>query len=107
MKKITTWILLLAFSTVHSPNFLQADSAGQPMEITKETQEASTQGEVRSLDVEEEDAEPQGAPVSPSSNVTKNAKKKELVRNLFLAGTAIAIAVVSMIIVSNNNGKNP
>ncbi len=114
-KKILISTILVTFSSFNSPAFVLADSPGQTIETTEVVQETSpveaapvTSTEepiATSRDIEEEDEEnPKGTPVSPSTNSAEKAKKRELTKNILLAVAAVTVAVVSIILVSNNNG---
>ncbi len=111
---ITSWVVLVSFTTMHTPSFIYADASENhtveieqtetsiPSAISEQTQEPV------SVDIDAEDdetAEPQGTLVSPSTNATEKAKGREFFRNILIAGSAVVVAVISILIVSNNNGK--
>ena len=56
---------------------------------------------------EEEDENPQGTEVNASSNSAEKARKRQFWTNLTIACAAVVVAVVSILVVSNNNGKSP
>ncbi len=115
----TSWIVLVAFTAMHSPSVTYADSSeNTPVEIDQRAEDTTStpapeQTETlnsmapQSLDIDtdEEDANPQGTLVSPSTNTAEKAKSREFFRNILIAGAAVVVAVVSILIVSNNNGK--
>ena len=117
-KKILISTILVTFSSFHSPAFILADAPGQSIETTEtiaESAPAEAEAEattpaaepaVVARDIDEEDDEnPKGTPVAPSTNSAEKAKKREFIRNIALACSAVVVAVVSIILVSNNNGN--
>jgi len=98
------YILLLFTACAYATTPLHADtSQDQALEEWENTraQEASQE----SFDDEEYD-EPQGREVSPTdTNTQDSAKKRSWIGHLILAGVAVVVAIVSMCIVANNNGK--
>lgn len=99
MKKTILWILLTASAGIQAPSF--ADSTGT--EFVEQT--IPEQYIALDIDDEDEDVTPQGTPVAPETNTAQKARNREFWKNLILASTAVIVAVVSILIVSNNNGK--
>ena len=115
-KKILISTILVTFSSFHSPAFILADAPGQSIETTETIAESApaeaeattpaAEPAVVARDIDEEDDEnPKGTPVAPSTNSAEKAKKREFIRNIALACSAVVVAVVSIILVSNNNGN--
>lgn len=95
-----------------SPSILRADSAINeaaaeetidPSNMTSTS--PSTTDEVAPATTEEEDENPVGSPVSPADNAAQKKGNRQFWTNLIIAGVAVVIAVVSILVVSNNNGK--
>lgn len=120
-KKFLTWTLILAFATCHSPSFVRADGAQEPNNIT-EPAEPTRQEEQQpyaapqsidtniqdpsTLDEDSEDDEtPVGTPVNPANPATSKSANRQFWTNILIAGVAVVVAVVSILVVSNNNGK--
>ncbi len=115
----TSWVVLVAFTAIHCPSITYADSSeNTPVEIEQSAEDTtstatseqtetleSTAPQSLDIDTDEEDANPQGTLVSPSTNTAEKAKTREFFRNILIAGAAVVVAVVSILIVSNNNGK--
>lgn len=108
-QKILTWTVLVTFMTFNTPSFVRADNPGPASETLSETSEPAntfSQPEATSADIDiEEDATPQGNPVSPSDNSAAKKKSREFWTNIIIAGVAVVVAVVSILVVSNNNGR--
>lgn len=115
-KKFLTCILILAFSTCHSPSFLRADSPASvdiqedpltPSQSSGETpysppNEPNTPEPAEEID----DETPQGTPVNAADPATKKSSNRQFWTNIIIAGVAVVVAVVSILVVSNNNGKH-
>jgi hypothetical protein len=116
-KKFLTWTLILAFATCHSPAFIRADGSQESTNIQEETlvepsspneQPTSTpteSSEFSEQEATEDEEDPQGAPVNPTDSSEQKKSNRQFWTNLSIACVAVLIAVVSILVVSNNNGK--
>jgi hypothetical protein len=62
-------------------------------------------GDLEEVWDEEEETAPEGTVVTTSSNETEKTRKRQFWTNIAIASVAVVIAVVSILVVSNNNGK--
>lgn len=111
-KKILTYTLILSFSIYSSPSLVHADSAVNeatmeetidPSNMTSTS--PSTPDEVAPTTTEEDDENPVGSPVAPADSTNQKKGNRQFWTNLIIAGVAVVVAVVSILVVSNNNGK--
>ena len=112
-KKIVTYALILSFSMYSSPSILHADSMSNeasseetidPSNMTSTS--PSTSETVESPNETEDDENPVGSPVAPADTTAESKKSnRQFWTNLIIAGVAVVVAVVSILVVSNNNGK--
>ncbi|MBS0627833.1 MAG: hypothetical protein JSS09_06440 [Verrucomicrobia bacterium] len=109
-KKFLTWTLILAFATCHSPAFITADSVQDPIETTQEVSPLASQPEqsvdaaVPSSEEVDDEETPKGTPVNPTNPTESKKTNRQFWTNILIAGVAVVVAVVSILIVSNNNG---
>jgi len=106
-KNIIAWTLIVAICTLHAPPSLRAD-AYEPE--TKETLVDASYSDTSELEMNStgddlEDEEPIGTPVQPGDNAVQKKQNKEFWKNIILASVAVVVAVVSILVVSNNNGS--
>lgn len=114
-KKFLTWTLIVAFATCHSPAFIRADSSQESIEATEQsidpssqieqTEQATTPSNASTQEEAEDNENPVGTPVEPTNPETQKSAKRQLWTNIIIAGVAVIVAVVSILVVSNNNGK--
>lgn len=106
--------MVLAAFTFHSPSYLRADGAEETVESSQasetidETPETSSPEASAPQDAgseSEDEEEPKGTPVAPADNSAQKSRNRQFWTNILIAGVAVVVAVVSILVVSNNNGK--
>ena len=113
----TIWITLTLIASISFSPLAQARVDTNAPEISNENQQSapppvyvdpgSPYGDLSETYDDEDDVEPYGTPVHTSENSAEKAKKREFWRNIILATAAVIVATVSILVVSNNNGKDP
>lgn len=110
-KHLFTWKTALVLTSFSLSPLAHADVAstevvGEVEQPTPQLEFVSPQepyGDLNEADEADDDDEtPQGTPVSQSSNSAEKAKKKEFWKNIILATTAVIVAVISILVVSND-----
>ncbi|MES2199307.1 MAG: hypothetical protein V4489_03985 [Chlamydiota bacterium] len=115
-KKFLTWTLILAFATCHSPAFIRADSSAdnyqesvaapeQTVEPTSQTEQPASTPDTSTQEESENEEDPNGTPVNPTNPSTHKSANRQFWTNLLIAGVVVFVAIVSICVVSNNNGK--
>lgn len=99
--RLVSWFVVGASILAHTPSCLYCDSAGNESQAEQQFEQRLQETPI----AEEESAEPQGVEVSPAPYAANKAKSRETIKNLILAGVAVVVAVVSILVVANNNGK--
>ncbi len=111
-KHMSAWIVIISFAISPmaradtGPEIQQEELAEEntPERVVVSPQEPY--GDLEETYEADEDENPYGNPVSTSTNSAEQARKKEFWRNIILASVAVVVAVVSILVVSNNNGHS-
>lgn len=111
-KHFYKWITICLLPTFAITQTARADAAPEIEETTLQPAAEQVPLEVPSItygDLDEEEDEPilEGASVSEGSDAVEKQRKKQFWTNLILAASAVVVAVVSILVVSTDNGKAP
>jgi hypothetical protein len=98
----------IGYADSHGPEVPTEETVGEMPTPAPDQEVVSPQepyGDLNEDDEEvEEDENPVGTAVSTSTNDAEKSKKRQFWTNIVLASVAVIVAVVSILIVSENNG---
>lgn len=104
MNKLLTSILTIS-SIVFAP-VLQADDAAYELQDEQVAYDHENKEITSDTTNEEATMESEGTPVGQAANEGSNATRKKRWQNIALATTAVAVAVIALVLVANNDGHH-